>query len=149
MYPLNFVFRYVPLCTVEKCRLMACRGKHWIWEFRYRFSCWWRTIFKMRRRVTGTALEMLGCGTLTSPRVSRLVLAPVTKTISPLSVTTNGERFRSTSSIQQGHTELARERSKTVTSFYNQSAIDVSAEMVLHVAVLLACAWLSPSALAS
>uniref|UniRef100_A0A8C7KXS7 Protein-serine/threonine kinase n=1 Tax=Oncorhynchus kisutch TaxID=8019 RepID=A0A8C7KXS7_ONCKI len=37
------------------------------------------------------------------------------------------ERFRSTSSIQ-GYTELARERSKTVTSFYNQSAIDVSAE---------------------
>ncbi|XP_062341348.1 3-methyl-2-oxobutanoate dehydrogenase [lipoamide] kinase, mitochondrial isoform X3 [Osmerus eperlanus] len=82
----------------------------------------------MRRRVTGTALEMLGCGTITSPRVSRLVLAPVTKTISPLSATTDGERFRSTSSIQQGYTELARERSKTVTSFYNQSAIDVSAE---------------------
>ncbi|KAG2459105.1 BCKD dehydrogenase, partial [Polypterus senegalus] len=36
-------------------------------------------------------------------------------------------RFRSTSSMT-GYTELARERSKTVTSFYNQSAIDVSAE---------------------
>uniref|UniRef100_A0A8C2WJ78 Protein-serine/threonine kinase n=1 Tax=Cyclopterus lumpus TaxID=8103 RepID=A0A8C2WJ78_CYCLU len=36
-------------------------------------------------------------------------------------------RFRSTSSMQ-GFSEMARERSKTVTSFYNQSAIDVSAE---------------------
>lgn len=32
----------------------------------------------------------------------------------------------------QGYTELARERSKTVTSFYNQSAIDVSAEKVSY-----------------
>uniref|UniRef100_A0A8C7VNN2 Protein-serine/threonine kinase n=1 Tax=Oncorhynchus mykiss TaxID=8022 RepID=A0A8C7VNN2_ONCMY len=80
----------------------------------------------MRRRVTGTAFEMLGCGgTITTPRVRRLLLAPITKTITPTS--TDNERFRSTSSIQ-GYTELARERSKTVTSFYNQSAIDVSAE---------------------
>uniref|UniRef100_A0A3B5MXU2 Protein-serine/threonine kinase n=1 Tax=Xiphophorus couchianus TaxID=32473 RepID=A0A3B5MXU2_9TELE len=40
---------------------------------------------------------------------------------------TGNPRFRSTSSAQ-GVSELARERSKTVTSFYNQSAIDVSAE---------------------
>uniref|UniRef100_A0A8C7L3B7 Protein-serine/threonine kinase n=1 Tax=Oncorhynchus kisutch TaxID=8019 RepID=A0A8C7L3B7_ONCKI len=80
----------------------------------------------MRRRVTGTAFEMLGCGgTITTPRVRRILLAPITKTITPTS--TDNERFRSTSSIQ-GYTELARERSKTVTSFYNQSAIDVSAE---------------------
>uniref|UniRef100_A0A672QFA7 Protein-serine/threonine kinase n=1 Tax=Sinocyclocheilus grahami TaxID=75366 RepID=A0A672QFA7_SINGR len=38
-----------------------------------------------------------------------------------------GNGFRSTSSMSS-HTELARERSKTVTSFYNQSAIDASAE---------------------
>uniref|UniRef100_A0A3Q3EXD0 Protein-serine/threonine kinase n=1 Tax=Labrus bergylta TaxID=56723 RepID=A0A3Q3EXD0_9LABR len=40
---------------------------------------------------------------------------------------TGSHRFRSTSSLQ-GFSEMARERSKTVTSFYNQSAIDVSAE---------------------
>lgn len=32
----------------------------------------------------------------------------------------------------QGFSELARERSKTVTSFYNQSAIDISAEKVVN-----------------
>lgn len=32
----------------------------------------------------------------------------------------------------QSFSELARERSKTVTSFYNQSAIDASAEKVLN-----------------
>uniref|UniRef100_F7DTJ6 Protein-serine/threonine kinase n=1 Tax=Ornithorhynchus anatinus TaxID=9258 RepID=F7DTJ6_ORNAN len=37
-------------------------------------------------------------------------------------------RFRSTSATDVHHAELARERSKTVTSFYNQSAIDVAAE---------------------
>lgn len=36
-------------------------------------------------------------------------------------------RFRSTSSLQ-GYSEQLRERSKTVASFYNQSAIDLSAE---------------------
>ncbi|XP_038832199.1 3-methyl-2-oxobutanoate dehydrogenase [lipoamide] kinase, mitochondrial-like isoform X2 [Salvelinus namaycush] len=83
----------------------------------------------MRRRVTGTAFEMLGCGsTITSPRLSKLLLAPITKTITPIS--TDSKLFRSTSLIQ-GHTELARERSKTVTSFYNQSAIDASAEKAL------------------
>uniref|UniRef100_A0A669EW84 Protein-serine/threonine kinase n=1 Tax=Oreochromis niloticus TaxID=8128 RepID=A0A669EW84_ORENI len=40
---------------------------------------------------------------------------------------TGSQRFRSTSSMQ-GYSEMARERSKTVTSFYNQSAIDSSAE---------------------
>lgn len=38
-------------------------------------------------------------------------------------------RYRSSSAIDQHH-ELARERSKTVTSFYNQSAIDIAAEKV-------------------
>lgn len=37
-------------------------------------------------------------------------------------------RVRSTSATDTHHVELARERSKTVTSFYNQSAIDVVAE---------------------
>uniref|UniRef100_A0A3Q2CK06 Protein-serine/threonine kinase n=1 Tax=Cyprinodon variegatus TaxID=28743 RepID=A0A3Q2CK06_CYPVA len=46
------------------------------------------------------------------------------------------QRFRSTSSAQ-GFSELARERSKTVTSFYNQSAIDVSAEKVTSLLVFL------------
>ncbi|XP_031682564.1 3-methyl-2-oxobutanoate dehydrogenase [lipoamide] kinase, mitochondrial-like isoform X2 [Oncorhynchus kisutch] len=82
----------------------------------------------MRRRVTCTAFEMLGCGSTTSPRLSKLLLAPIMRTITPIS--TDSKLFRSTSSIQ-GHTELARERSKTVTSFYNQSAIDASAEKAL------------------
>uniref|UniRef100_A0A2D4KDL2 Protein-serine/threonine kinase n=1 Tax=Micrurus paraensis TaxID=1970185 RepID=A0A2D4KDL2_9SAUR len=38
-----------------------------------------------------------------------------------------GLRYGSSSAIDQHH-ELARERSKTVTSFYNQSAIDTAAE---------------------
>ncbi|CAM2115012.1 unnamed protein product [Caretta caretta] len=37
-------------------------------------------------------------------------------------------RYRSTSVMDNHHVELARERSKTVTSFYNQSAIDIAAE---------------------
>ncbi|XP_036783199.1 3-methyl-2-oxobutanoate dehydrogenase [lipoamide] kinase, mitochondrial isoform X3 [Manis pentadactyla] len=37
-------------------------------------------------------------------------------------------RTRSTSATDTHHVEMARERSKTVTSFYNQSAIDVAAE---------------------
>ncbi|XP_044868476.1 3-methyl-2-oxobutanoate dehydrogenase [lipoamide] kinase, mitochondrial isoform X2 [Mauremys mutica] len=37
-------------------------------------------------------------------------------------------RYRSTSVMDNHQVELARERSKTVTSFYNQSAIDVAAE---------------------
>uniref|UniRef100_F6SPR9 Protein-serine/threonine kinase n=1 Tax=Monodelphis domestica TaxID=13616 RepID=F6SPR9_MONDO len=37
-------------------------------------------------------------------------------------------RFWSTSATDTHHMELARERSKTVTSFYNQSAIDAAAE---------------------
>lgn len=40
-------------------------------------------------------------------------------------------RARSTSATDTHHVEMARERSKTVTSFYNQSAIDVAAEKVL------------------
>ncbi|RXM94122.1 [3-methyl-2-oxobutanoate dehydrogenase [lipoamide]] kinase, mitochondrial [Acipenser ruthenus] len=39
-------------------------------------------------------------------------------------------RFRSTSVTD--HTELARERSKTVTSFYNQSAIDIASSKSAH-----------------
>ena len=62
------------------------------------------------------------------PRLGSLVLSPVTSAPPPLSGT-GGQRLRSTSSAQ-GISELARERSKTVTSFYNQSAIDASAEKV-------------------
>lgn len=39
-------------------------------------------------------------------------------------------RALSTSATDSHHVEMARERSKTVTSFYNQSAIDVAAEKV-------------------
>lgn len=39
-------------------------------------------------------------------------------------------RACSTSATDTHHVEMARERSKTVTSFYNQSAIDVAAEKV-------------------
>ena len=78
----------------------------------------------MRRSVIGT-VELLGRGASRSgPGMSRLLLLPLAKTTAPDSV-----RFRSTSSMQ-GYSEMARERSKTVTSFYNQSAIDISAEKV-------------------
>ena len=78
----------------------------------------------MRRTVTGT-VELLGRGASRSgPGMSRLLLQLMAKTTAPDSV-----RFRSTSSMQ-GYSEMARERSKTVTSFYNQSAIDISAEKV-------------------
>uniref|UniRef100_A0A8C2VTC7 Protein-serine/threonine kinase n=1 Tax=Chinchilla lanigera TaxID=34839 RepID=A0A8C2VTC7_CHILA len=46
----------------------------------------------------------------------------------PLLGPTLSLRARSTSATDTHHVELARERSKTVTSFYNQSAIDVAAE---------------------
>eukprot|EP00064_Thunnus_orientalis_P018328 superscaffoldBa00004184_g18425 len=81
----------------------------------------------MRPGLAGIAVEMLSGATCRArPRLGSLLLAPVTKTVPPISSTGN-RRFRSTSSMQ-GFSELARERSKTVTSFYNQSAIDVSAE---------------------
>uniref|UniRef100_A0A8C6MH86 Protein-serine/threonine kinase n=1 Tax=Nothobranchius furzeri TaxID=105023 RepID=A0A8C6MH86_NOTFU len=67
-----------------------------------------------------------GVSSLARPRLSSLLLVPATKTSPPMSGA-GSQRFRSTSSAQ-GFSELARERSKTVTSFYNQSAIDVSAE---------------------
>ncbi|RXM95046.1 [3-methyl-2-oxobutanoate dehydrogenase [lipoamide]] kinase, mitochondrial [Acipenser ruthenus] len=54
----------------------------------------------------------------TSSRVLQPVVAADTDTI-------GCRRFRSTST---GYNELARERAKTVTSFYNQSAIDICAE---------------------
>ncbi|XP_065780786.1 branched-chain alpha-ketoacid dehydrogenase kinase isoform X3 [Muntiacus reevesi] len=46
----------------------------------------------------------------------------------PLLGPTLSLRARSTSATDTHHVEMARERSKTVTSFYNQSAIDVAAE---------------------
>ncbi|RXN22591.1 3-methyl-2-oxobutanoate dehydrogenase [lipoamide] mitochondrial [Labeo rohita] len=77
----------------------------------------------MRGRVTGQAMELLGSG---ASRISltRLFLSTSAKATAPQST---DKRFRSTSSVSS-YTELARERSKTVTSFYNQSAIDASAE---------------------
>uniref|UniRef100_A0A3P9I7A5 Protein-serine/threonine kinase n=2 Tax=Oryzias latipes TaxID=8090 RepID=A0A3P9I7A5_ORYLA len=82
---------------------------------------------QMRSGLAGLAAEML-CGVTggTRPRLRSLLLAPATKTLPPVSAA-GSRRFRSTSSMQ-GFSEMARERSKTVTSFYNQSAIDVSAE---------------------
>lgn len=58
-------------------------------------------------------LELVARGTLNHPplRMSAILL-----------------RSRSTSATDHHHTELARERSKTVTSFYNQSGIDKAAE---------------------
>ncbi|XP_012809201.1 3-methyl-2-oxobutanoate dehydrogenase [lipoamide] kinase, mitochondrial isoform X2 [Xenopus tropicalis] len=53
----------------------------------------------------------------------RGALKPVPVSLSLLPI-----RSRSTSATDQNHVELARERSKTVTSFYNQSGIDISAE---------------------
>ncbi|XP_025226303.1 3-methyl-2-oxobutanoate dehydrogenase [lipoamide] kinase, mitochondrial isoform X2 [Theropithecus gelada] len=46
----------------------------------------------------------------------------------PLLGPTLALRTRSTSATDTHHVEMARERSKTVTSFYNQSAIDAAAE---------------------
>lgn len=84
------------------------------------------TVEKMRRRVTCSAAELLlgrrGGG---AARMTGLRLLP--SAAKPPAV--ENQRFRSTSSMST-YSELARERSKTVTSFYNQSAIDVSAEKV-------------------
>uniref|UniRef100_A0A673GS87 Protein-serine/threonine kinase n=1 Tax=Sinocyclocheilus rhinocerous TaxID=307959 RepID=A0A673GS87_9TELE len=84
----------------------------------------------MRGRVTVQAVELLGSGA-SRISVTRLFLSTSAKAAAPHStgVTIHGidKRFRSTSSMSS-YTELARERSKTVTSFYNQSAIDASAE---------------------
>lgn len=83
----------------------------------------------MRPGLAGIAAEMLsGATCMARPRLGSFLLSPLTKTV-PLMSSTGSRRFRSTSSMQ-GFSELARERSKTVTSFYNQSAIDVSAEKV-------------------
>ncbi|CAM4535599.1 unnamed protein product [Leuciscus chuanchicus] len=84
----------------------------------------------MRGRMTGQAMELLGSGG-SRISVTRFFLSPSAKASAPQStgVTLHGidKRFRSTSSMSS-YSELARERSKTVTSFYNQSAIDASAE---------------------
>lgn len=88
----------------------------------------------MRGRVTGQAMELLGSGG-SRMSVTRFFLYASAKAAAPQStgVTLHGidKRFRSTSSMSS-YSELARERSKTVTSFYNQSAIDASAEKVSH-----------------
>uniref|UniRef100_A0A3B5MMX3 Protein-serine/threonine kinase n=1 Tax=Xiphophorus couchianus TaxID=32473 RepID=A0A3B5MMX3_9TELE len=82
----------------------------------------------MRPGLAGIAAEMLsGVTGRARPRFGSLLLTPAAKTLPALQSGTGNPRFRSTSSAQ-GVSELARERSKTVTSFYNQSAIDVSAE---------------------
>ncbi|XP_031694731.1 3-methyl-2-oxobutanoate dehydrogenase [lipoamide] kinase, mitochondrial-like [Anarrhichthys ocellatus] len=81
----------------------------------------------MRPGLAGIAAEMLSGATCGArPRLGSLLLASLSKTVPPMSGI-GSRRFRSTSSMQ-GFSEMARERSKTVTSFYNQSAIDVSAE---------------------
>lgn len=88
----------------------------------------------MRSRVTGKAMELLPLllGRGGAPRMTGLLLQPsAARTTGLLSAVEGGvqRRFRSTSSVST-YSELARERSKTVTSFYNQSAIDASAEKV-------------------
>lgn len=83
---------------------------------------------QMRPGLAGLAAEMLTGGNRAVPWLGSLALSPATKTLPPLTGT-GSRRLRSTSSAQ-GFSELARERSKTVTSFYNQSAIDASAEKV-------------------
>ncbi|MGH0126368.1 UNVERIFIED_CONTAM: hypothetical protein FKN15_027431 [Acipenser sinensis] len=74
----------------------------------------------------GRALWALGA---VSRGVARVSLATNSRVLQPLVATDTDtigcRRFRSTST---GYNELARERAKTVTSFYNQSAIDVCAE---------------------
>ncbi|KAI3373949.1 hypothetical protein L3Q82_022520, partial [Scortum barcoo] len=77
---------------------------------------------KMRPGLAGLAAEMLSGATCRArPGLGSLLRA------APPMLGAGSRRLRSTSSMQ-GFSELARERSKTVTSFYNQSAIDVSAE---------------------
>lgn len=83
----------------------------------------------MRRRMACSAVELLlGGGGGGAARMTGLLLLPTATKAAALE---NGvhQRFRSTSSMTT-YSELARERSKTVTSFYNQSAIDASAEKV-------------------
>uniref|UniRef100_A0A3B4BJC4 Protein-serine/threonine kinase n=1 Tax=Periophthalmus magnuspinnatus TaxID=409849 RepID=A0A3B4BJC4_9GOBI len=81
----------------------------------------------MRAGFVAVAAEMLsGPCRRATPGLGRLLLVPIINTVPPMSCS-GIRRLRSTSSMQ-GLSELARERSKTVTSFYNQSAIDVSAE---------------------
>ncbi|MGH0188505.1 UNVERIFIED_CONTAM: hypothetical protein FKN15_030342 [Acipenser sinensis] len=74
----------------------------------------------------GRALGALGA---VSRGVARVSLATNSRVLQPVVAadtdTIGCRRFRSTST---GYNELARERAKTVTSFYNQSAIDVCAE---------------------
>ncbi|KAK1157416.1 3-methyl-2-oxobutanoate dehydrogenase [lipoamide] kinase, mitochondrial [Acipenser oxyrinchus oxyrinchus] len=74
----------------------------------------------------GRALGALGA---VSRGVARVSLVTSSRVLQPVvaadSDTIGCRRFRSTST---GYNELARERAKTVTSFYNQSAIDVCAE---------------------
>ncbi|XP_060912406.1 3-methyl-2-oxobutanoate dehydrogenase [lipoamide] kinase, mitochondrial [Labrus mixtus] len=86
-----------------------------------------RARLEMRPGLASIAAEMLSGATgVARPRLGSLLRSPLTKTLPPMS-SPGSHRFRSTSSLQ-GFSEMARERSKTVTSFYNQSAIDVSAE---------------------
>jgi len=77
-------------------------------------------------RAPGPKMSRLSTLLLLSPPLAKTTTAPLSGT--------RGVRFRSTSSMQ-GYSEMARERSKTVTSFYHQSAIDVSAEKVRSSAV--------------
>lgn len=84
----------------------------------------------MRPGLACAAVEMLSAASCRwGPRLRSLLAPPASA--APPARGWGGLRARSTSSMQ-GFSELARERSKTVTSFYNQSAIDASAEKVQH-----------------
>lgn len=78
--------------------------------------------------MTSRAAELL-LGRGGAARMTGLRLLPSASKTPAIENSIN-QRFRSTSSMSSTYSELARERSKTVTSFYNQSAIDVSAEKV-------------------
>uniref|UniRef100_V9KVS1 Protein-serine/threonine kinase n=2 Tax=Callorhinchus milii TaxID=7868 RepID=V9KVS1_CALMI len=59
-----------------------------------------------------------------------LALPAVVQAVPQTGTSLPPQRWRSSTSSMTGYSELARERSKTVTSFYNQSAIDAAAEKV-------------------
>ncbi|XP_036975283.1 3-methyl-2-oxobutanoate dehydrogenase [lipoamide] kinase, mitochondrial [Acanthopagrus latus] len=126
LYPFSTVFRYVPLCTITTRPQWPRSDTRVQCLYRNRATLFTHTAcLQMRPGLAGIVEMLSGATCRARPRLGSLLLAPLTKTVPPMS-STGSNRFRSTSSM--GYSELARERSKTVTSFYNQSAIDVSAE---------------------
>lgn len=129
----NCIQRYVPLCSSTTRPQWPRSDCDIPCLYESRAALFAHTArLQMRLVLAGIAAEMLsGAASRARPRLGTFLLAPATKTVPPLAGT-GSQRFRSTSSMQ-GYSEMARERSKTVTSFYNQSAIDSSAEKVINV----------------